>query len=299
MRVSGSGFSSSATLRSGDGGLHRLFGWRRPLPANEVVEAQAKNAREGVDAANAGIVPKPSFDVAHVARGAAGELRELRPGQLTELPGVLQSGRKAHQDTSVSIDTTVVKSLSFTRSQPVAATIVLMSRAAEKPLPPPPSGSVWERVERARQEQGLNYSEISLLAEHSTRHYRGLAHRKWGAKGKTEAAYVKALVDLGWSREWLLLGTGKERSDGKVLSVAERRPPGPDELRKMRWRAIEELVEKDGVEIERAKRLVDRVRLFPHAELSWGDYHSEARTMARAEDAKAAEKARSKKNPGA
>ncbi len=99
-----------------------------------------------------------------------------------------------------------------------------MSRAAESPLPPPPPGSVWERIEQAREEEGISYYRLSLLAHEGNEalggSYRTIATRNgWKAGGDVRDRFVAALARLGFSELWLALGRGPRRGDEPVPVV--------------------------------------------------------------------------------
>lgn len=278
--------------RQCDGGLHLLLGRVLTLAANEVVDRNTEDVRDGTRGLDAGVFANPLLDVSDVAGGETGETSELRSGQAPQLARFLQAGGEvAHQATPVAIDTCVVNLFSYTTRKACPDTIVAMSRAAEKPLPSPPRGSVWARIEEARSADDLSYGAFSELAGKKIGHYRSVGTRGWGAKQETRDAFVRALVSRGWSQEWLLLGVGDKRTDGKVVASPERVISAED-IRSMRWRAIQELVDVDRLDPARAHAIMDRVKPFPHPGLSWGDLHSAARHLAREDDEKTRDKAK-------
>lgn len=283
--------SGSGGLRQCDGGLHLLLSRGLTLSANEVVDRDTEDVGEGARGLNSRILSDPLFDMPDVPGGHPSEGGELGSGKAPQFPRLLQSGGEvAHLDTAVAIDTEVVNLFSYTTRVAAPDTIVAMSRAAEKPLPSPPLGSVWARIEEARAADGLSYGAFSELAGKKIGHYRSIGTRGWGAKQETRDAFVRALVERNWSQEWLLLGVGEKRTDGKVVATPER--ASMDDVRAMRWRAIQELVEVDKLEPSRAHAVMDRVKPFPHPGLSWGDLHSAARHLVREEDEKVRDRAK-------
>lgn len=68
------------------------------------------------------------------------------------------------------------------------------------PLPkPPPPGSPWEPIERARQKLGWSARKLSRAAvgPKSESHYTLLSKRNWNAEVGTIEAFIRALVDAG------------------------------------------------------------------------------------------------------
>jgi hypothetical protein len=133
-------------------------------------------------------------------------------------------------------------------------TTVTMSRAAEKPLPPPPPGTTWERIEWVREKEQLKYSEFSRLAKRSPAQYRNVATRGWGGRHQVVESFVQAVADLGYSRVWVLTGQGEPKPgarDTAKQALLERR--------NRRLDAIAKLMREEDIPEEDAERLVDEV----------------------------------------
>jgi hypothetical protein len=137
---------------------------------------------------------------------------------------------------------------------PRSDTTVAVSRAAEKPLPPPPPGSTWERIEQVRRDGNIKYSVFSNLAERSPAQYRNVATRGWGATQDVVDSFVRACVGLGYSEVWLRVGQGEPK-----LGAREAAKKAFRERRDRRQDAIDRLVRHDGVPERDAERLVDDV----------------------------------------
>lgn len=278
-----------------DGSLHELRGRLLTLPANQVVDGHAKNGSDGSHRLHARVFANASLKVSDIAIGKTSQFREIARGDLAEFPGFLQPLRElGHVHTLVSIDTSVVKKESSETPTPPLDTIVAVSRAAKFPLPPPPPGTVWARIEEARESEGMTYGELSKESDRAIGHYRLIATRNgWTAHDDVTDSFVETLVKRGWSEVWLRSGFGRKRTDGK--SVTDPARPSKQEIKDMRWRAMQELRDIDGYDIARAERLVHGAKMVPHRGMCWGDIYSLARKAGLAEDENsAAEKARQK-----
>lgn len=133
-------------------------------------------------------------------------------------------------------------------------TTVTVSRAAEKPLPPPPPGSVWERIEWARQQEKLKYMPFSLLANRSPAQYRNIGTRGWGGRHEVVESFIRAVVKLGYSEVWVRVGQGEPKPGAREAAKKASR-----ERRDRRQEAIDRLVHDEDLPEDDAERLVDEV----------------------------------------
>lgn len=132
-------------------------------------------------------------------------------------------------------------------------TVVCVSRAASRPLPAPPPGSVWERVEQARRDDDLSYHALSRLAGQTGGHYRLIGTRqKWKAEQETVDRFIGALVAQGYSEQWLRAGVGTPRSQGSPKATAAAIT---DEVRE----EATEILVKHGRKLRRAEQAVNAI----------------------------------------
>lgn len=100
--------------------------------------------------------------------------------------------------------------------EPREATTIAAGMSAG-PKPPPPAGSIWERIERARQALEWNERKIGAEALGNPTHYTKIWAGGWGARTTTQDKLIERLVREGFSESWLRLGTLPERSDAQPI----------------------------------------------------------------------------------
>jgi hypothetical protein len=88
---------------------------------------------------------------------------------------------------------------------------------AKKPRQPPPAGSHWERIERAREELGWSGRDLGREALGVPMGYNTIASRNWQSKAGTLDRLIARLTQKGYSEAWLRVGTLPEKADGSSL----------------------------------------------------------------------------------
>lgn len=90
-----------------------------------------------------------------------------------------------------------------------------MSPSSNKPSPPP--GSIWERIEYAREALGWDQSTMGTEALENRSHYSKVM-ANWNPKFETIERLIRCLVDKqGFSEVWLRSAVGPEKADGSAL----------------------------------------------------------------------------------
>lgn len=83
--------------------------------------------------------------------------------------------------------------------------------------PKPPAGSVWSRIEQARESLPWSERKLSEEALGNQTHYGLLGRRGWKSETETQDKVIAVLERLGFSGSWLRSGVLPERSDGDPL----------------------------------------------------------------------------------
>lgn len=99
----------------------------------------------------------------------------------------------------------------------LAPTIAAVSET--KLIAPPPPGSIWARIERAREELGLTRTSFGEEALDGRQNYNTIRARGWGGLFETVERLVSFLVSKGYSPTWLWLGTPPELGKGESLPL--------------------------------------------------------------------------------
>lgn len=87
---------------------------------------------------------------------------------------------------------------------------------------PPPPGSVWSRIDQAREALGWSESDLGTKALKNRTGYTKIGERKWNSKGKTLEKILARLVGEGFSELWLRAGVLPVKSDGTSVPEAPR-----------------------------------------------------------------------------
>ncbi len=81
----------------------------------------------------------------------------------------------------------------------------------------PQPGSVWDRIEKAREALGWKESDVGVKALRNRTGYTKIKSRGWSAHDRTLGRLLSCFEQQGYSAAWLRAGVLPEKADGSPL----------------------------------------------------------------------------------
>lgn len=102
------------------------------------------------------------------------------------------------------------------RGQPPTTIVAVTEKS---PPAPPPPGSIWARIERAREYLDLSGSALGEAALGGRQNYNTIRARNWRAMFDTVEQLMSYFAKEGFSPAWLWLGVKPERGGEEPLPI--------------------------------------------------------------------------------